>query len=148
MLCFTRTELFKSDIEEFYLVRTEFNCADVGTRPEKISIEDVGPGTVWQEGHSWMKLDLEEAVNQGFIKPACDLRMSPEEEQDYDRGLVFEKIPEVLTRGHVVTAKKVDMIEERAAHSRYLLLPTKFSFPKVVRIYSIMFSKFGFKISS
>ena len=129
-----------TDIEELYHVRTEFNCADVGTRPEKISIEDVGPGTVWQEGHSWMKLDLEEAVNQGFIKPACDLRMSPEEEQDYDRGLVFEKIPEVLTRGHVVTAKKVDMIEERAAHSKYLLLPTKFSFPKVVRIYSIMFS--------
>ena len=66
--------------------------------------------------------------------------MSAKEEDDYDKGLVFEKIPEILTRGHVVSAKRVDILEERASHSKYLLLPTKFSFPKIVRIYSMVFS--------
>jgi hypothetical protein len=53
---------------------------------------------------------------------------------------VYEKIPEVLTRGHVVSTKRVDLLEERAAHAKYLLLPTKFSFPKTVRVYSVVFS--------
>lgn len=87
-----------------------------------------------------MQLDEDQAVDQGYIKPASELRMTVEEEQDHDRGLVYEKIPEVLTRGHVVTTKRVDLIEERAAHAKYLLLPTKFSLPKTVRVYSIVFS--------
>ena len=129
-----------TDLEELYHVRTEVNCADVGTRPGKVSLQEVGPGSVWQEGHPWMRLDVEEAVEQGYIKPASELRMTAEEEHDYDRGLVYEKIPEVLTRGHVVSTKKVDLMEERAAHAKYLLLPTKFSFPKTVRVYSVVFS--------
>ena len=62
------------------------------------------------------------------------------EEDYYERGLVYEKIPKVLTRGHVATTKRVDQMEERAAHAKYLLVPTKFSFPKTVRIYSIILS--------
>jgi hypothetical protein len=129
-----------TEIDELYHVRTEVNCADIGTRPEKVGVCDVGPGSVWEEGHDWMKLELQEAIDQGFIKPAKDLRMNKEEEEDYNRGLVFEKVPEILTRGHVVSEKRVSMLEERAAHANYLLLPTTFSFPKVVRIYSIVFS--------
>ena len=87
-----------------------------------------------------MRLDIDEAVQLGYIKPASSLRMTVEEEDDYDKGLVYEKIPEVLTRGHVVSPKRVDLIQERAAHARYLIIPTKFSFQKVVRIYSIVFS--------
>ena len=129
-----------TNLEDLYHVKTEFNCADIGTRPGKVSIQDVIPGSVWQEGHDWMKMDTEVAVEHGYIKPANELRITEEEEDDYERGLVYEKVPEVLTRGNVVSAKRVDLIEERDAHSRYLLLPTKFSFPKIVRIYSIILS--------
>ena len=112
-------------MKDLYHVRTDVNPADVGTRPEKVSVSDVGPGSVWQEGYPWMRMETKEAVELGFIKPASELRMSPEEEEDYDRGLVYEKVPEVLTRGHVVTQRRVELIEERAAHSGYLILPTK-----------------------
>ena len=73
-----------------------------------------------------MRMDIVDAVEQGYIKPASELRMTVEEEDDYDRGLVYEKIPEVLTRGHVVTTKRVDLMEERAAHAKYLLLQQSF----------------------
>ena len=39
-----------------------------------------------------------------------------------------------------MSEKRVSMLEERAAHANYLLLPTTFSFPKVVRICSFVFS--------
>ena len=35
-----------TNIEDLYHVRTEFNCADIGTRPGKVSIQDVIPGSV------------------------------------------------------------------------------------------------------
>ena len=114
------------DMDMLYHVKTEYNCADVGTRLDKIGVADVGPGSIWEEGHDWMRLDI------------GDLRMSKEEKEDYDRGLVFERIPEILTIGHVVTAKRVNLLEERAAHAKYLILPTKFSFPKTVRLRSLI----------
>ena len=53
---------------------------------------------------------------------------------------MFEKVPEILTRGHVVNERRLGLMEERANYSKYLLLPTKFSFPKVVRILSYVMS--------
>jgi hypothetical protein len=38
-------------LDQLYHVRTEVNSADVGTRPDKLKIQDVGPGSVWQEGY-------------------------------------------------------------------------------------------------
>jgi hypothetical protein len=49
-----------------------------------------------------------------------------------------KKIPELLTRGHHVNEKRLGLLEERAEYSQYLILPTKYSFPKVVRIMSIV----------
>ena len=69
-----------------------------------------------------MRLNIDEAVEQGYIKPASELRLTLEEEDDYERGLVLEKIPEVLTRGHVASTKRVDLMEERASHAKYLLI--------------------------
>ena len=60
-------------------------------------------------------MDVEEAVENGFIKPASQLRMKPEEEDNYDRGVVYDRMPEVLTRGHQVSQKREARIEERAA---------------------------------
>ena len=123
-------------------MRTEVNSADVGTRPDKLKIQDVGPGSVWQEGYPWMRMDVEEAVEYRLIKPAYNLRMNPEEEDDFDRGLVYNKVPEILTCGHQVSQKRVAKIKERADYAKYMILPFHPSYPfaKLVRVYSIVFS--------
>ena len=46
-----------------------------------------------------MRMDVEEAIECGYIKPAFSLRMTPEEEDDFDKGMVYDKVPEILTRG-------------------------------------------------
>ena len=53
---------------------------------------------------------------------------------------MFDEVPEVLTRGHVLNQRRIFLIQERASFSQYLVLPTKFSFSRIVRIYSYKFS--------
>ena len=48
---------------------TEHNVADVGTRAEKVSIDDIGPNSRYENGDSWMRLDLEEAVSRVYLRP-------------------------------------------------------------------------------
>ena len=123
------------DLGDLYHVRTDCNPSDVGTRAAKVTMKDVGPDSRWEQGDPWMRQSLEEALAGGFIKPASSLRIrGDDEENEYRKGIVFEKVPEILTRGHVVNERRVSLMEERANFSRYLVLPTKYSFPKVVRI--------------
>jgi hypothetical protein len=124
------------DLNDIYHVKTDSNPSDVGTRPEKVTLEDVGPGSRWEEGDPWMRLEIEEVLQMGIIKPASELRIQDEEESEFSKGLIFERVPEILTRGHVISEKRVSLIEERASMSKYLVLPSKFNFVKVVRITS------------
>ena len=126
-----------TEVSQLYHVPSKENPADLGTRPEKVSIEDVGPGSPWETGLSWMHEDLEKAISDGILKPSSDLRLSRDLEDEYSRGLIFDnQIPDIITRGHAVNQNRVSLLEERAKFSGYLVLPTKFSFRKVVRIYS------------
>ena len=49
-----------------------------------------------------------------------------EEEKKVDlikEGIIFEKVPELLTRGHVLNKERISKIEERAKHSDYVVVP-------------------------
>ena len=120
-------------------VKSAHNPCDTGTRPDKLSLDAVGPASRWQVGAEWMSKDIDDAIAADIIKPALKLRIKPEEEDEFNDGCIFEK-PEILTRGHVTVQTRVNKIEERAVHSNYLIPPTKFKFPKLVRIYSNMIS--------
>ena len=134
-----------TELDNLYHVGTDHNVADVGTRADKVCIEDVGPNSRYENGDPWMRLELDQAVQQGFLKPALDLKPSQVESKDeFKKGFIFEKEPEVLTRGHLadenpeqLESKRVEKIAERAAFSNYdMLLPTRRSFPAMVRITS------------
>ena len=97
-----------------------------------------------------MKMEISEAVDRGYLKRALEMRTIPvEKEEDFRKEFVFEKEPEILTRGHVAArddlteanTKRVNKIAERAALSNYgRLLPTRRSFPTMVRIASCVIS--------
>ena len=72
-------------------MRTDHNPADIGTRPNKVKEEDVGPESIWENGHDWMKGDIEEAVKDQILTPSKDLRLQNEDKEAFDHGLVFEK---------------------------------------------------------
>ena len=127
-----------TDLDSVYHVMTEFNPADCGTRPSKVKLSDIGPDSRWENGDSWMRMDISQCVAQGILLPAADLRITQDEEPDFNQGLVFGDKDEILTRGHVSSQEsknRIQKVEEIAKFSEYLISPTKFPFPKTVRIY-------------
>ena len=82
----------------------------------------------------------DDAVSQGILTPAVNLRIIDEEEEDFNKGFVFEKTPEILTPGHITVLlnSRVENVKARAEYSQYLLSPTKFKFEKVIRCYAMV----------
>ena len=130
-----------TDLDRMYHVVTNHNPSDVGTRPDLVTIEDVKVNSMWNSGSAWMNGEIASAIQAGILRPVSDLRLQTKEEQDdFQDGCVFDMVPEVLTRGHVLNQKRINLIQERASFSQYLMLPTRFSFRKTVRIYSYVFA--------
>ena len=132
-----------TEISNIFYVGTEDNVADVGTRADKVTLDDVGPESRYENGDPWMRLDMEQIIEQGILIPAEKLKpVTVEKEEDLKKGYMFEKEPEVLTRGHVADDAEEDddhvrvtKMAERAAFSNYgRLLPTRWMFPVMVRI--------------
>ena len=85
-------------MEELYHVKTAENPSDIGTRPDKVTLQDVGPDSMWENGTEWMHGNIPEAVDAGILISAQDLRLNKDEEEEYSRGMVFDsRVPEVIT---------------------------------------------------
>ena len=130
-----------TDLEIMYHVGSECNPSDVGTRPEAVKDTDVGPSSKWEKGLPWMRGEISDAVDKGILTPISRLRLNDEEEEDFKKGVVYGKTPEILTRGHptVLINTRVENVKSRAEFSNYLLSPTKYKFEKVIRIYATVF---------
>ena len=122
------------ELEHIFWVETNSNPADTGSRAEKTQEEDVGPGSVWEVGKPWMTGSVEKAVSEGILKPISELRMADDEENEFSKGLIFERTPEILIQGHAITQERVDKMVARAEYSNYLFSPIKYDFKKVVMI--------------
>ena len=127
-----------TELDLIFHVISECNPSDLGTRPEAVKDSDVGPNSKWEKGLPWMKGEVDDAVNNGILTPISKLRLNKEEEDSFNKGLVFEKTPEILTRGHIsmLISARVDNVKARSEFSDYLLSPTKFKFEKTIRIYA------------
>ena len=49
----------RTELNQLYHVTSSQNPADLGTRPSKVTIQDVGPNSKWENGLDWMHQDLE-----------------------------------------------------------------------------------------
>ena len=87
-----------------------------------------------------MRGEIDDAVEQQILTLINKLRITDEEEDSFKKGFVFEKTPEILTKGHVVmfTNTRVEKVKERQEYSNYLVPPNKFKFEKLVRVLSIV----------
>ena len=127
-----------SQLDHLYHVITEENLADLGTRPEKVKLTDVGPESEWENGKPWMHWEVAKAIHLGILKPISELRgVEEKDSDDFRDGLVFgNDIPDAW--GNVVNNERVDLLQQRVEFSDYLVVPTKFGFRKVVRILSLV----------
>ena len=128
-------------LKNIFHIQTSHNVADIPTRPDKLTSTDLGPGSAWETGLPWMEHEIDNVVQQGILTPIADLMMKPEDQTEYDEGFVLERSPDILTQGHLVhlaSPERVQRTAARASYTKYIILPTKFNFPKVVRILGIV----------
>ena len=77
-------------------------AADCGTRPDKVTVEDILVGSKWHSGEQWMTWPVQKAIDEDCIKSVSELRMNDDEKEEFKDGVIFERMPELLTRGHTV----------------------------------------------
>ena len=73
-----------------------------------------------------MRCPMNKAVLQVCIVSAVKFRISDTEKEDYKDGIIFEKVLELLTRGHVLNKERINKIEERSKYIDYVVFPTKY----------------------
>ena len=67
------------------------------------------PDSVFPQGYEWMQMDVSDAEEASTH--ASKLRLKPEEESDFQKGFVFDRVSEILTHGHVITQERMDRIQ-------------------------------------
>ena len=131
----------KIDLNLLYHVDGKFNPTNVGTRPNKITVDSVKPRYIWLKGHPWMQRSLEEARKEGIIKHMEDIKLNNENKKKVKDGIVFDVFDESDDKAGVFAVcnlakddcKKVADCE---VSSNYLYPPLKRKFTSVVRITS------------
>ena len=129
----------KIDLDSLYHVDGKFNPTDVGTQPDKITVDSVSPGSIWLKGHPWMQRSLEEARKEGIIKHIKDIKLNNENKKNVKDGIVFYVFDESDDEAGVFAVcilarhdcKKVADCE---VASKYLYPPLKRNFTSMVRI--------------
>ena len=58
----------------------------------------MGPGSVWENGMPWMTGSLTAAIEADIIKPASELRVTDNEEKEYEKLFnELESLPSLYT---------------------------------------------------
>ena len=130
-----------TNLDQMFHVTTEHNPADLPTRPSLVQEKDVGPMSSWEKGLPWMRQSVDEAISMGILTPVSELRMSEQETEDFNKGFIYEKTKDILTKGHitVLATSRVENVLLRAQHSKYLIPLNKFKFEKTVRVLSVCY---------
>ena len=62
--------------KKLYFVWSNFKPNETRTRPDKVTENTVGLGSVWETGKGWMKGSSEDTLKADTIKPAADVKMA------------------------------------------------------------------------
>ena len=124
--------------DEIYHVAGRNNPADIGTR-KGVTIKDISPNSKFYQGPDFLSLGLKGMVEKNFLRPIKDLVQQPEENTDYQDGLVkrFDNYGDFFVG--IVNFNTTNRLMERYEFSNYILDPLKFNWNKTIRIVSLAF---------
>ena len=121
-------------------ISTESNIADIPTRPDGLTIQDLSPSSIWETGLPWMTEDISDVISRGILTPITSLTMRSEDCPEFEDGFVLERTPDILTQGHLsflTSAQRILRTAARATFMNYIMIPTKYAFTNFVRILAI-----------
>ena len=115
-----------SDLECWHHVEGSLNVADIGTRG--VSVDEIKPGSTWQDGPTWMTLPESEFPVRTFeeIKLTIDEKSQVKKEE---KGIKLADIQHACA----LSSSSKNKILERKLYSNYLPDPSRMSWEKLVK---------------
>ena len=113
--------------------------ADVGTRPNQVTANNIGPNSCWMLGKEWMNMSTEQAIEKGIIKKIEEVKVEGIKKDEFKKGITFDPGFESLNKGHLIVTfsqKQIEKTSEILAASDYIYPPMKRNFRSFVRITS------------
>ena len=123
-----------TDASEWKYVKTTDMPADLGTR-RGAAIKDVGMGSVWQNGFTWMNNDTTSFPIKCYLDMKQDCKIASDRSNEV---LEIENVRAKSQAERTVFSNKICETEVQNDLSKYLIDPNKFRFKKVVRIVAIV----------
>ena len=122
-----------SAADEWYWLPSQEMPCDIGTRRSG-TLKDVGDGSQWKEGLTWMKEDAVEFPLKSFK----EVMLETTDRVAYEKEIIVENkmyVVEAKGRSKQISEK----ISERLVFSKYILHPNKYRFKCTVRILGLVF---------
>ena len=79
----------KIDLTELYHISGKENVADIGTRPELLTPDQLMPGSECLCGKKWMTEPVTDAVSSGVIKGVKDMKSDNESKKLLKEGIML-----------------------------------------------------------
>ena len=131
----------KINLDNLFHVKGTENPADIGTRVCAVSSADVQTGSDYLCGKSWMKLNKEDAIKSGAIKPAARIKLDHDQKKVLKKGIVydsFEKEDSDIIGVLMVARINIDKVAERESIANYVYSPLLRSFLSFVDIVAVV----------
>ena len=112
-----------TDPADWFHVESADNVADLATRPAVLS--DVGPGSVWQQGKDWMRLEKEAMPLRTVTQVIASSEAKRMESANYNLAMMSAKVFSTM-----ISPK----VRERYAEFKYLYDPNKYGWARAVRV--------------
>ena len=122
----------KINLSELYHIAGKENVADIGTRPELLTSEQLMPGSEFLCGKDWMTQPLGDAMNSGVIKSVADIKLDNESRKLLKEGIMLDSSLNVVSKQDKLAMPQ--KVIDRENFSNYVFPPLKWSFPRFVRI--------------
>lgn len=144
----------KLDMEHLYHLDGKENVADIGTRPDLLTVEQLMPGSDWISGRAWMREPLQKAIESGIITNTKDIKLSNDAKKVFREAIIYDSMEDnenkvnTYQAGCAIAAFKKeiqantasvhtinnDKVLEREIFANYIYPPMKRSFRPTVRI--------------
>ena len=127
-----------SNISDWRYLSSLEMLADIGTRRD-VNVQDVAPGSLWVEGHDWMR----KSVDEFPVKKIEELSLDEQQLVEYRKGIPKEFWQQQSEKGENHNSAYFSFpsqkdLEERYKFSKYIIDPNKHCFSSVLRIFAIV----------
>ena len=126
-----------SDPSNWYHVDSALNIADLATRDA--SLDDVRPGSEWQDGKPWMKED----------KDKMPIRSISQVLQSAEPSMINVSANAMMLSNYIICSKVISpKVKERYQGSNYLYDPNKYGWARAVRVLALVCKFIRIKVKS